>query len=1221
MKYIKILISSAVLLLSAQHLNAQCIALSSGPGSDNQTVCINTSITTIVYTLASSVTGVTVTGLPTGVSGLYNSVNETFTISGTPSVSGSFTYVVTTSGCAGVVSGFIIVNQNSTITLTSGPTTTSQTVCINKPIANITYLIGGGGTGATVTGLPTGVTGTYSSSTFTISGTPSVTGTFNYIVTTNGPCTQASATGTIQVNPDASITLTSGAGTNSQTVCINNPITAITYSVSGGGTGASASGLPTGVTGLYSGGVFTISGTPSVSGTFTYTVTTTGTCMQATANGTITVNANSTITLSSGNGTNIQSHCINTAITNITYSIGGGGTGASATGLPTGVAGSYSSGTFTISGTPTVSGIYNYTVTTTGPCVQASASGTLTVNPNAAITLTSASGTNNQTVCANTSITGITYSITGGGTGAGVTGLPAGVTGTYSSGVFTISGIPTATGTFSYTVTTTGTCTQATATGTIIVVLNAGITLTSAAGTSNQTVCVNSAITNITYSVSGGGTGAGATGLPTGVTGSYSGGIFTISGTPSVPGIFNYTVTTTGTCTQAIATGTITVVALPVATASNNGPVCVGSALSLTGGPNGMTTYAWTGPNSFTSILQNPTVSTAATTAMAGVYILTVTNANGCRDTASTRAYVYAVPVVNAGTGGSVCDLNFTLNAVPSVGTGLWTLVTGPGTATFSPNANTAGAIVTVSAYGTYTFRWTETNGPCSGNAVITVDFYQQPVANAGTGGNECDLNFTFNAVPSVGTGLWTLVTGPGTATFSPNANTPGAIVTVSAYGTYTFRWTETNGTCTSNATVIVNFYQQPVANAGTGSSNNCGEVFNFTATPSVGTGTWTKVSGPGTATFSPNANIATAKVTVTAYGTYTFKWTEVNGTCSNSASISVAFIQQPSADGGAGGDVCGKTFALNAVAGIGTSTWSFVDGPGTATFTPDASHANATVTVSAFGGYDFAWTIVNSQCTSSDIIRVTFHDLPAVNAGSDTAVCKGSSIQLNATGTGTFLWKPANLLNNATISNPVATPVTSTVFTVTLTDQWGCKNSDDVNVEVRAIPVANAGPDQLLEYIFETNLEGSALSADQTGEWTVLSGTGEFTNPNDPLSAVKDLSLGINSFIWTVSNGVCQSDADTVIIKVNNLIIPTLITPNSDGKNDYFVINGIETLGSTSLLIFNRWGAKVFENPKYDNKWNGVDDKNRPLPEDTYFFILRPEKSKAISGYVVIRR
>ncbi|MFN4233475.1 MAG: SBBP repeat-containing protein [Bacteroidia bacterium] len=440
------------------------------------------------------------------------------------------------------------------ITLTSASGTNNQTVCVNSTITNITYNTTGA-TGATVNGLPGGVSSSFSGGVVTISGTPAAIGTFNYTVTLTGNCGPIIESGIITVNPANTITLTSASGTNNQTKCINTAITNITYSVTGA-TGASVSNLPTGVTATYSSGTVTISGTPIVSGTFNYTVTTSGACGTATASGTITVTPANTITLTSASGTNNQTKCINTAITNITYSVTGA-TGASVSNLPTGLTGTYSSGTVTISGTPIISGTFNYTVTTSGGCGTATASGTITVTPANIITLTSASGTNNQTVCINSAITNITYTTTGA-TGATVNGLPSGVNSNFSGGVVTISGTPSDTGTFNYTVTLTGGCGNATASGTITVNPENTIALSSATGTDNQTVCINNTIDNITYTTTGA-TNANVTGLPGGVSYNFSGGVLTISGAPSDSGTFNYTVTLIGGSCNASISGTIVV--------------------------------------------------------------------------------------------------------------------------------------------------------------------------------------------------------------------------------------------------------------------------------------------------------------------------------------------------------------------------------------------------------------------------------------------------------------------------------------------------------------------------------------------------------------------------------------------------------------------------------------------------------------------------------------
>ncbi|MBU8892719.1 MAG: SprB repeat-containing protein, partial [Bacteroidales bacterium] len=131
-------------------------------------------------------------------------------------------------------------------------------------------------------------------------------------------------------------------------------------------------------------------------------------------------------------------------------------------------------------------------------------------------------------------------------------------------------------------------------------------------------------------------------------------------------------------------------------------------------------------------------------------------DANGCeKQGADVIIISLAVPIANAGSGGDECDFDFDLNAVPSAGTGTWTYA-GPGLAGFTPNVNDPNATVTVDTYGSYNFTWTEDNGSCTDADMITVNFYEQPIADAGSGGDECDFDFVLSAVPSVGTGTWT---------------------------------------------------------------------------------------------------------------------------------------------------------------------------------------------------------------------------------------------------------------------------------------------------------------------------------------------------------------------------------------------------------------------------------------------------------------------------------
>ncbi|MBI1288676.1 MAG: HYR domain-containing protein [Flavobacteriales bacterium] len=514
-------------------------------------------------------------------------------------------------------------------------------------------------------------------------------------------------------------------------------------------------------------------------------------------------------------------------------------------------------------------------------------------------------------------------------------------------------------------------------------------------------------------------------------------------------GSYTYTWTeTNGTCSDS-ETITVDYYEQPVADAGTGGDEC---DLNFTfNGTASVGVGLWTSTGPGTATFTNDLdVNTDVTVSAYGTYTFTWTEINGtCSDAASVTVNFYEQPVADAGVGGDECDLNFLLQATPSVGTGAWAMTSGPGSATFT-NSSSPITTVTVDTYGTYDFTWTETNGSCSDSRSVSVNFYEQPVADAGTGGDECDFDFVFSAVPSVGNGVWT-ATGPGTASYVDDTD-PTTTVTVSQSGTYTFTWTETNGTCADDDIVVVNFYDQPVADAGLG-GDECDLNFVFNGTASYGTGTWT-YSGPGNAFFA-NAHSATTTVTVDTYGSYDFTWTEVNGPCSDNATITVNFYQQPIANAGQGGSECDLDFIFGATPSVGNGVWTY-SGPGTAVFSPADTDPNATVTVDATGSYTFTWTEDNNGCTDSEDITVVFNPLPVVSfTGLAANYCIDQTTPVPLTGTPTGgQFTGLGISGNSFV--PSVAGVGTIFITYTYTDVNGCTDSETQSVDVNGLPVVS---------------------------------------------------------------------------------------------------------------------------------------------------------------------
>lgn len=252
---------------------------------------------------------------------------------------------------------------------------------------------------------------------------------------------------------------------------------------------------------------------------------------------------------------------------------------------------------------------------------------------------------------------------------------------------------------------------------------------------------------------------------------------------------------------------------------------------------------------------------------------------------------------------------------------------------------------------------------------------------------------------------------------------------------------------------------------------------------------------------------------------------------------------------------------------------------------------------------------------------------------GIGQVVCSGSSERYFPTPvneTNTFKW-------NITEGEPgsdwiIETENTAGTFVVWIapgrytltrieTDVDGNEFNTSSEITVISIPVANAGPDIILQYVFKTTMAAEEPGLNEEGKWTVATGNALFEDDSDPNTLVTGLGLGENIMMWTVSNGICPPSVDFISVKTIDLEIPTLITPNGDPYNEYFILRGIETLGITNLAIFDRRGVQVYKEDNYENDWNGLDMNGMKLPDNTYFYTLKSQNGRSASGYLVIRR
>ena len=762
--------------------------------------------------------------------------------------------------------------------------------------------------------------------------------------------------------------------------------------------------------------------------------------------------------------------------------------------------------TLTLGSTYQAAGYYGTTATTSALVPagnKIAAFGTVNsknaINVNASspcsITLTSASGTNAQTVCLNSAITNITYSTTGA-TGATISGLPTGVTGNWASSVVTISGTPSTTSgsPFSYTVTLTGNSCSNTATGTITV----NALPTTPAGLSNQTVCGNG---NVIFTVTDPGSG------------------YTVEW--STDGSTNNDGTGAGGSGNVTKTHAITV-GSPIteyARISNNSTSCksawssgyTGTANALPSAPVGLSNQSVCGNGNVTFTVTDPGTGFTVEWSTNGTTNNDGTGAGGSGNVTKPHAVTVGSPITEyarISNNTTLCKSAWstgytgTANTIPSLPTGLGNQTTacGNGNVTFTVTDPGAGFTVQWSTDGSTNNDGTGAGG--SGNLTkihaVTVGAPITEYARISNTTTLCTSAWssgytgTATALPTITLGL-----SPSVCKGSASANLP-VITTTGSPNQYSIVYDATAHTAGFTDVTNASLTSPIPLTVPTGTSAVAG-VYHATITVRNSTsGCSSNSPAPFTVTINqvsvipaitqPTCFIA-GSIAITASGgtaPYTYDWADLSGSSNpqnrsglsaGTYSVIVTDANGCSASSGtltlitpvcAGVNVCSTdiasvfsvapdpantsyTWTIESVATPGTYyNGSIIAGQNSASITIDWT----SVPVGAYNICTVAHNVCGTATQTCQIVNVN----KVIASASATPACEGGNLQLFASGGISYSWTGPNGFTSSS-ANPIISGATSGnagTYTVTATGQYGCTATASVSVVVNPAPQLN---------------------------------------------------------------------------------------------------------------------------------------------------------------------
>lgn len=626
----------------------------------------------------------------------------------------------------------------------------------------------------------------------------------------------------------------------------------------------------------------------------------------------------------------------------------------------------------------------------------------------------------------------------------------------------------------------------------------------------------------------------------------------------------------------------------PTPIISANSPLCEGGTINLNSTTISNAAYYWTGPNGFTSNLEDPVISNAGIAASG----------------------TYSVYVVVAGCTSSTATISVSVNAIPSQ----------PSITTSTPICEGSALTISTPAVAGATYVWSGPSGFNPSTASNTINnanssnsgVYTLQVVVSGCTSAVATQNIVVNPIPvlsinasatNVCEGSAVTLTGSGASNLSwDNGIFNGVPFQIFSTTTYTLTGTDANG-CSSTESITINVAGGATVNV---------QITTNDADNTICEGSSIALTGSGAGSYvwlHDNSNSTTVFVSPTQTTVYTV--VGFVGICNDTASVTIDVADSPDY----------TLVASDTIICPGTSINLTAQGTG-ANVLWNTGETSNTITVSPGLITTYSFTATNAQgCSTSASIQVYPGQNPEFSLNDSIKLCfVGADIHAG-NGYATYLWNTGAQTESISVN-------TTGYYSVIVSNAQGCTATDSTFV---SFSIFNADAGAVGDHNVVLCAYGTVLLEAQGGTSYEWSGPNNYYSDDAQNELVGITAINAGEYIVSIFNEDNCAITDTVVVSIapdkDCVEVTELVTPNNDGKNDALTFSFLNMYPNHKLSIYNRWGSLVYETKNYQNNWSGMANtgalvgKGELLPAATYFYLFDPGNGeKPIRGFVELQ-